>query len=103
MAMATRRRPRSASLADLRAKWLERVCKLPAPKRIPAIDRRLRSLPKTPTTANVFFRKELLRLLDEARLEAGIVSPSELHRENSPFVDMDFRTARIEFGRRPRA
>lgn len=64
------------------------------------VERRLASLPKAPTTANVFFRKQLLRLLDESRLEAGTVDAQQLQRENSPFAEMDFRTARIRFRRR---
>ena len=66
------------------------------------VERRLVSLPKTPTAANVFFRKQLLRLRDESRLKAGLVSARQLQRENSPFAGMDFRTARIEFRRRVR-
>ena len=74
-----------------------------AAQRIPVIERRLRTLPKAPTAANVFFRKELLRLQDESRLEAGMVSASELQRENSPFAGMDFRSARISFRSRVHA
>jgi hypothetical protein len=74
-----------------------------AAQRIPAIERRLAMLSKTPTAANVFFRKELLRLRDDSRLEAGMVKASELHRENSPFAGMDFRSARINFRPRVRA
>ena len=74
-----------------------------AAQRIPVIERRLRTLPKAPTAANVFFRKELLRLRDESRLEAGMVSASELQRENSPFAGMDFRSAQIAFRSRVHA
>jgi hypothetical protein len=74
-----------------------------AAQRIPVIERRLRTLPKAPTAANVFFRKELLRLQDESRLEAGMVSASELQRENSPFAGMDFRSAQIAFRSRVHA
>ena len=66
-------------------------------KRVPFIERALRELPKTPTTANVFFRKRLLRLLDESRLESGFISTAELHKENSPFAEMDFKSAKINF------
>jgi hypothetical protein len=96
-------RPAKPIVADSRTKWLTRARKMPAAQRVPIIERRLRTLSKTPTAANVFFRKELLRLRDESRLEAGMVSSSELHRENSPFAGMDFRTARINFRRRIRA
>ena len=69
-------------------------------KCVPFIERALRELPKTPTKSNVFFRKKLLRLLDKSRLEAGMVSAAELHKENSPFAGMDFKSAKIIF--RPR-
>ncbi len=90
-------------MADSRAAWLTRARKILPAQRIPVIERRLRTLPKTPTAANVFFRKELLRLRDESRLEAGMVSASELHRENSPFARMDFRSAHIAFRSRVHA
>lgn len=98
-----RRRLKSTSLATTRERWLARVRTMPLAERVATIERRLRSLPKTPTAANVFFRKQLLRLSDESRIEAGVVSPSELQRENSPFAEMDFRTARINFRSRVRA
>jgi len=68
-----------------------------AQERVPVIEQALRTLPKTPTTSNVFFRKQLLRFRDESRLEAGMVNATELQRENSPFTEMDFRSARINF------
>jgi hypothetical protein len=93
----------SRSPADSRVAWLARARKMPADKRVPVIETRLQRLPKTPTAANVFFRKELLRLRDESRLEAKMVTTSQLHRENSPFAGMDFRQAKINFQRRVRA
>lgn len=83
------------------AAWLERVRSLPAPERIAAISAALGSLSAIPTTQNVFWRKTLLRLYDSSRLEARMVSPAELHRENSPFASLDFGKARIIH--RPRA
>jgi aminoglycoside phosphotransferase len=80
-----------ASAPDSRATWLERAGKMKPAKRVPFIERALRELPKTPTKSNVFFRKRLVRFLDASRLEAGLVSPAELHKENSPFAQMDFR------------
>jgi hypothetical protein len=80
-----------------RRAWLARVRKMTAQQRVPVIERALRALPKTPTASNDFFRKQLLRLRDKSRLEAGIVSATELQRENSPFTEMDFRSARINF------
>jgi hypothetical protein len=94
------KRSAKASAADSRAAWLARVRKMTARQRVPVIERALRTLPKTPTASNVFFRKQLLRLRDESRLEAGMVSATELQRENSPFTEMGFRSARINF--RPR-
>lgn len=72
-------------------------------KRVPFIERALRELPNTPTKSTVFFRKRLLRFLDASRLEAGLVSPAELHKENSPFAEMDFTSAKINFRPRVRA
>ncbi len=97
--------PRTAKIdaATSQATRLARARKMPATLRVSAIDRWLRAMPKTPTADTVFFRKELLRLRDQSRLEAGMVSSSELHRENSPFAGMDFQTARINFRRRVRA
>lgn len=96
-------RAAKSPVAKTRAAWMARVRKMPAAQRVSAVERRLRALPKTPTAATVFFRKELLRLRDQSRLEAGMVNASELHRENSPFAGMDFRTARINFRRCVRA
>jgi hypothetical protein len=93
-------RSTKASAAVSHAAWLARARKMTARQRVPVIERALRTLPKTPTAPNVFFRKQLLRLRDESRLEAGMVSATELQRENSPFTEMDFRSARINF--RPR-
>jgi hypothetical protein len=97
------RRTVKTSAANTRATWLARARKMPAAQRVSAIERRLLALPKTPTATTVFFRKELLRLRDQSRLEAGMVSATELHRENSPFAGMDFQTARINFRRHVRA
>jgi hypothetical protein len=83
--------------AATRDAWLARARKMPAAKRVVAIERQLRTLPKTPTTANISFRKQLLRLWDASRLEAGMISKADLHRENSPFAGMDFRSAKINF------
>jgi hypothetical protein len=63
----------------------------------------LRSLPKSPTAQNVFWRKKLLRLLDSSRVAAGMVSAADLQRENSPFTALDFRKSRISFRPRTRA
>ena len=97
------RLPAKTSVAATRATWLLRARKMPADQRVAVIEQRLRSLSKTPTASNVFFRKALLRLRDESRLEAGMVSTAELHRENSPFMGMDFRSAQISFRPRVRA
>lgn len=96
---ATLRPPPAESASQ--TEWLERARNLPARERVPLIERALRSLPKTPTAQNVFWRKTLLRLRDSSRLDAGLVTAADLHRENSPFATLDFRKARINF--RPRA
>ena len=80
--------------------WLARARKMTPRQRVPMIERALRALPKTPTASNVFFRKRLLRLLDKSRPEAGMIRAAELHNENSPFAQMDFKSAKINF--RPR-
>ena len=101
--------PRSATPRKLPAEsaaqteWLERARKLPAMERLPLIERTLRELSKTPTVKNVYWRKTLLRLLDSSRLESGLVTAADLQRENSPFAEMNFRTARISFRPRVRA
>lgn len=102
MATVVHRRSKSISTENRSAVWLARVRKMPAAQCVAAIERKLALLPKTPTAANVFFRKQLLRLRDERRLKAGLVSIDQLQRENSPFAGMDFRAARIEFRRRAR-
>ena len=97
------KRSAKASATDSRTAWLARARKMPSRQRVPVIERALRALPKTPTASNVFFRKQLLRLLDESRLEAGMVTAAELHKENSPFAEMDFKSAKINFRPRVRA
>ena len=103
MATVSQRRSKAVSAEDRSAAWLARARKMPPAERVVAVERRLLSLPKTPTAANVFFRKQLLRLRDESRVKAGMVDARQLQLENSPFAGMDFRTARINFRRRVRA
>ncbi len=103
MATLVQRRSPPPSAKDRSAAWLARARKMPPAARAAAVERKLSLLPKTPTAANVFFRKQLLRLRDESRLQAGIVDARQLQRENSPFAGTDFRTARIDFRRRVRA
>lgn len=86
--------------ADARAALLTRLRALQPPDRLSAIDHALNGIETMPTTQSVFLRKALLRMQDAARLEMGIVTEAELHRENSPFAKMDFRRARLTF--RPR-
>lgn len=95
--------PSSSAESDLQTEWLERARSLPVKDRLLLIDSTFQALPKIPTAQNVFWRKALLRLRDASRLEAGLVSAAELHRENSPFAAMDFRKARISFRPRVRA
>lgn len=100
--MATQVRRSKSTSADSRSAWLAHARKLAPAQCVAAVDRKLALLPKTPTAANVFYRKQLLRLRDECRLKAGMVTARQLQRENSPFAAMDFRTARISFNRRVR-
>lgn len=103
VATLAQRRSKPISAQNRSAAWLARARKMPPAECVAAVDRKLSLLPKTPTTANVFLRKQLLRLRDESRLKAGMVNARQLQRENSPFTGMDFRTARINFRRRVRA
>jgi hypothetical protein len=75
---------------------------LPAAQRLLLINETLRAIPAIPTTANTFFRKELLRLQDAARLESGQVTREQLQAENSPRSERDFAYARVHFRPRPR-
>jgi hypothetical protein len=103
MATLVQRRSKPVSAENRSAAWLARARKMPPAECVAAVERQLAALPKTPTAANVFFRKQLLRLRDESRMKAGMVNAQQLQRENSPFAGMDFRTARINFRRRVRA
>ena len=64
-------------------------------ERIPAIEADLKEVARLATTAATFHRKKLLRMHDAARLEAKLVIPAQLQRENSPFTAADFVNARI--------
>lgn len=103
MAITAQRRSKSVSAENRSVAWLARAREIAPAECVVAVERQLSSLPKTPTAANVFFRKQLLRLRDESRLKAGMVNARQLQRENSPFAGMDFRSARINFRRRVRA
>lgn len=103
MATVSQRRSKSVSAEARSAAWLAHARKMPPAERVVAVERRLSSLPKTPTAANVFFRKQLLRLRDESRVKAGMVDARQLQQENSPFAGMDFRTAQINFSCRVHA
>ena len=63
--------------------------------RMRRIESELRRITSMATTAATFHRKKLLRMHDEARLQAGLVTPQQLQSENSPFAPADFRQARI--------
>jgi len=63
--------------------------------RIRRIEFELRRIASLATTAATFHRKKLLRMHDDARLETGLVTAQQLQSENSPFVQADFRQAKI--------
>jgi len=67
----------------------------PPLERIPAIEQDLKKVASDPTGAATFHRKKLLRMHDAARLEAGLVTPAQLQKENNPFTKRDFRDAYI--------
>ncbi len=68
-------------------------------KRIAAIEKDLEKVARLATTAATFHRKKLLRLHDATRLEAKLITPAQLQRENS-FSNLDFSKAKLVF--RPR-
>lgn len=89
---------RSATIAVKTDPYQNRRAELqqiPARERVSAIEADLKKVAHMPTTRATFHRKKLLRMHDAARLEAGLVSPARLQRENSPFSDADFVNARI--------
>jgi hypothetical protein len=69
--------------------------RMQALERIAAIDVDMKSIARLPTAAATFHRKKLLRIRDAARLEAGLVTPEQLQRENDPIARLDFTQARI--------
>lgn len=71
-----------------------------ARERIAAIEADLKKVARQATTAASFHRKKLLRMHDAARLEAKLVTPTQLQRENS--FSLDFRKATLVFQPRPR-
>lgn len=80
---------------------LAELSRMPPQERIAAIESDLKPLASLVTDAATFFRKKLMRLHDMARLEAGIVTNEELHRENS-FSHRDFTQAKLNWRPRPR-
>ena len=72
---------------------------MPPQDRLAAIDADLKQVAQLATTAATFHRKKLLRMHDAARLEAKLVTPAQLQRENS-FTSLDFSKAQLIF--RPR-
>lgn len=85
------------SPAVRREEILARLRTLPPEPRLALINETLAAIPLVPTTANTFFRKELLRLQDTARLEAGLVTREQLQAENSPFTNERLAYVRAHF------
>lgn len=88
------------SLADdktAQIAWIQYVRGLPAPERIALIYAAIAALQDTPTVSVIFWRKSLLRLHDESRLAAGLVTRDQLQRENSPFRLENFAKATVSF------
>lgn len=97
--------PAPAPAADFPDPYEDRraeLHRLPARERIAAIEADLETVKRLPTTAATFHRKKLLRMHDAARLEAGVVTLEQLHRENS-FSHLDFTQAQLVFRPRFRA
>jgi len=82
---------------------LDELRRMPPLERIPTIELDLKEVASDPTGAATFHRKKLLRMHDNARLEAGLVTPQQLQEENSPFKREDFIGSSIIWQpRRPR-
>ena len=62
----------------------DELSQLAATDRIAAIGLDLKSLPREISEEIVFHHKKLLRMWDAARIEAGLVTPMDVQRENSP-------------------
>ena len=88
-----------SDLFEARRAELSRLSPL---KRIPAIEADLTKVKHRATAAATFHRKKLLRMHDAARLEAKLVTPAQLQRENSPFAHLDFAKASIIWRNRSR-
>ena len=84
-------------------KRVEELRRLPARERIAAIEADLKSIPTEVSDENVFHRKTLLRMWDSARIEAGLATPAEIQRENSPVTYEQMAGARLVFRPRLRA
>jgi len=78
------------------------LSRVPVRTRVAAIETELKAVARQADEAATFHRKKLLRMHDAARLEAGLVTSTQLQQENSPFTDSDFATARIVWRERPR-
>lgn len=91
---------KSADPSDIRIAELLRI---PAKERIAAIEADIKALPKEISDANVYHRKALWRIWDWARIEAGIVTPEQVQRENSPFKAGELAEAKLTYRPRLRA
>lgn len=87
----------SDPLAARRAELL----RLPPRTRLVEIEAELKAIRSKATAAVTFHRKKLLRMHDDARLAAKLVTPARLQKENSPFAGVDFAKASIVW--QPRA
>lgn len=95
MAEAFRSSPRPSVPISNRQAWIATARSLPISERLSAIQKELASLELSPEDEVVFFRKSLLRLQDESRLQAGLVTREQLHAENSPVTFKEMAKARI--------
>lgn len=80
----------------------EEILRLSPRDRLAAIEADLRSIKRKATAEVTFHRKKLLRMHDDARLAAQLVTPAQLQKENSPFAEVDFSKAVIVWKRRAR-
>ncbi len=77
------------------------LLRLPPRSRLAEIEADLKAIRRNATAEVTFHRKKLLRMHDDARLSAKLVTAARLQKENSPFANVDFTKASIVW--QPRA
>lgn len=78
------------------------LLRMPSRLRLVEIEAELKAISSKASAAVTFHRKKLLRMHDDARLAAKLVTPARLQQENSPFAGIDFAKASIVWQPRTR-